>query len=62
MKNQEFFSRDILTCIKWAREIDWKSGERLGDLWSNVDFITDYKSENLNSIKSDFIKNSFKFI
>lgn len=62
MKNQEFFSRDILTCIKWAREIDWKSGERLGDLWSNVDFITDYKSENLNSIKSDFIKNSLKFI
>ena len=55
MHNFNKFSRDILTCLNWAIELDYKTGSTLKELWNSVDYPRTYKETNLNEIKSAFL-------
>ena len=55
MHNPNVFSRDILTCLNWAIELDYKTGSILKELWNSVDYPRTYKENNLSEIKSAFL-------
>ena len=55
MHNPNVFSRDILTCLNWAIELDYKPGSILKELWNSVDYPRTYKENNLSEIKSAFL-------
>ena len=55
MHNSNVFSRDILTCLNWAIELDNKTGSVLKELWDSVDYPQIYKETDLNEIKSAFL-------
>lgn len=62
MHNPNVFSRDILTCLNWAIELDYKTGSILKELWDSVDYPRTYKENNLSEIKSAFLIESRRVV
>jgi hypothetical protein len=55
LHSRDKFSRDIETCLFWAKEIDEIAGRTLQKHWENLDLVENYKKEDISSIISRFL-------
>ena len=58
LNNRKMFSRDIYTCIQWAKEINNSLGCHLEEYWNTLENISFSQEINIKNLKNFLLKQS----